>query len=67
MSSTVTKIPCSLSKFFIYWLQFTAPIHKLHNKDIKILAAILKKRYELSKVITDDSVIDSYLFSREMA
>lgn len=66
MNSTVSKIPCSLSKFFKFWLQFTAPMHKLQNKDIEILAAILKKRYELCKIITDDNVIDSYLFSKEI-
>jgi hypothetical protein len=31
-----------------------------------ILAAILAKRHELSKVIADDSMIDKFLFSREV-
>lgn len=66
MNSSVTKIPCTLHRFFKYWLQFTAPLHKLQNKDINVLAYILSKRYELSKVITDDDVIDSYLFSKEV-
>ena len=66
MNSSITQIPCTLDKFFKYWLQFTAPLHKLQNKDIEVLSFILKKRYELSKVITDDNVIDSYLLSREI-
>lgn len=66
MNSSVTKIPCKLTRFFKYWLQFTAPLHKLTEKDMNILSHLLIKRYELSKVITDDDVIDSYLFSRDI-
>lgn len=66
MNSSITEIPCTLNKFFKYWLQFTAPLHKLQNKDIEVLSYILKKRYELSKIIIDDSVVDSYLFSKEI-
>lgn len=66
MNSSVTKIPCNLDKFFKYWLQFTAPLHKLQNKEIKVLSFILKKRYELSYIIADDEVIDSFLFSTEV-
>ena len=65
MNSSVTKIPCTLQSFFYYWLQFTAPLHKLQKKEMKILATILHKRYELTKVITDDGLVDSFLFSKE--
>ena len=44
---------------------FTGPLHKLTPKEVEVLAAILKKRYELSLVISDDDVIDTFLFSRE--
>lgn len=63
---SVTKIPCTLKNFFKYWLQFTSPLHKLQNKEIEVLSVILEKRYELSLVITDDSVIDNFLFSKEV-
>ena len=66
MNSSVTKIPCTLNRFFKYWLQFTAPLHKLTEKDMHVLSHLLMKRYELSKVITDDDVIDSYLFSKDV-
>lgn len=65
MNNSVTKISCSLINFFKYWLQFTAPLHKLQQKEILILAHILKKRYELSYMVADD-LIDSYLFSTDM-
>lgn len=66
MNSSVTKIPCKLSRFFKYWLHFTEPLHKLTTKDMHILSLILLKRHELSKVITDESMIDSYLFSKDI-
>jgi hypothetical protein len=66
MNQSITRIPCSITKFFKYWLLFTAPLHKLQNKEIDVLSIILKKRYELSKIITDQSTIDSFLFSRDI-
>lgn len=45
---------------------FTAPLHKLAAKDLEILSYILKKRYELSKIIVDDSKIDKFLLSTEI-
>jgi len=65
-STSVTRIPCNLDRFFKYWLQFTAPLHRLQGKEIDILAILLKKRFELSKIITEDKLIDQYLFSREV-
>jgi hypothetical protein len=66
MDKSVSKIPCTIDTFFHYWLDFLAPIHKLPKKDSEILAYILKKRYELSKIVTDDSQIDKFLFSTDV-
>lgn len=66
MNKSVSKIPCSIDVFFKYWLMFTAPLHKLAAKDLEILSYILKKRYELSKIIVDDSKIDKFLLSTEI-
>jgi hypothetical protein len=66
VNCSITKIPCSLTKFFKYWLQFTVPLHKLLPKDIEILACILKKRYELSLIITEEHTIDMFLFTKEV-
>src|SRR5690554_6319586 len=66
MNKSVTKIPCNLTSFFMYWLMFTSPMHKMSTKDMEILSYILKKRYELSKIVVDDSKIDTFLFSREI-
>ena len=66
MNKSVSKIPCNLKTFFKYWLLFTAPLHKLPLRDLEILSYILSKRYELSKIISDDSKIDKFLFSTEI-
>jgi len=66
VNTSVTQIKCNHKRFFYYWLQFTMPLHKLKNKDMLILSYILKKRHELSRIITDDSAIDKFLFSRDI-
>lgn len=64
--NSVIRIPCKLtSNFFTYWLTFLKPIHKLTPGVISIAAEILKNRYELSKVISDDVVLDKYLLTNE--
>ena len=47
--------------FFRVWVEFLKPIHNLTNKEMDVLAAFLKKRYELGKVITDPDVLDTVL------
>lgn len=66
MNSTITGIKCKLADFFGYWLSFTRPMHDLTNKEIVIMAVILGKRFELSKIITDPNRIDTFLFSKEI-
>lgn len=49
--------------FFRVWVEFLKPVHNLTNKEMDVLAAFLKKRYELGKVIIDPDVLDSVLMS----
>lgn len=65
-NKSVTIIPCKIKDFFKYWVEFTKPFHKLKDKECRLLSVLLCKRYELSKLITDDSLIDNYLFSTEV-
>lgn len=51
--------------FFRLWAEFTKPIHNLTNREMDVFAAFLKKRYELSKVITDPEVLDKVLMGEE--
>lgn len=51
--------------FFRIWAEFTRPLHHLTSKEMDVLAAFLKKRYELSKVISDRDTLDKVLMSEE--
>ena len=61
------RVPCSLEgDFFEKWFQILKPIHKLSNTEIKLVALFCKYRYKLSKSITDEKLLDEYLFSVEV-
>ena len=50
----IINIPAkTLERFFRLWLDFTKPLHKLTEKEIKVTACILKYRHELSQKISD--------------
>jgi len=45
--------------FFSAWVEYLAPKHHLTKSEQKFLAACLRQRYELSKSITDDDLLDA--------
>ena len=49
--------------FFRVWAEFLKPVHRLTNREMDVFAAFLKKRYELSKAISDPDVLDRMLMS----
>ena len=53
-------------KFFIYWLQFLKPYHKLRDKEMEMLSLFLLKRDELSEKIKDEALLDSMLFDKKI-
>lgn len=64
MIQSVIRIPCqTASKFFLYWFQFLKPISNLTNRETEIVAALVFKRYELSKVIQDEDILNRVLMS----
>ena len=64
--NSVLRIPCSLSgSFFRYWFMFLRPFHKLTNREIDVITAFVKHRYELSKVIKDDVILDKVTMSED--
>ena len=52
--------------FFRIWAEFLQPIHHLTKREMDVFAAFLKKRYELSKAITDPDVLDKMLMSEDV-
>lgn len=49
--------------FFKWWCTFLKPFVPLTPKEIDVVAAYLKQRFELAKVISDPVVLDSQLMS----
>ena len=64
--NNIVRIPCSLSKgFFRYWFMFLEPFHKLTDREIDIITSFVKQRYELSKVIKDNEILDKVTMSED--
>lgn len=64
--NSVVTVPTSLDKgFFKYWFEFLKPFHRLTEREIDVIAALVKERYELSKVITDPVVLDKVTMSED--
>ena len=62
----IVRIPTSLNgKFFRYWFEFLQPFHNLTNREIDVITAFVKQRYQLSKVIKDDNILDKVIMSEE--
>lgn len=65
-ANNVVRIPCSLDgSFFRYWFLFLKPFHKLTDREIDVITAFVKHRYELSKVIKDDEILDKVVMSED--
>ena len=64
--NNIVRIPCSLDKsFFRYWFLFLEPFHKLTDREIDVITSFVKQRYELSKVIKDNEILDKVTMSED--
>lgn len=64
--NNVIRIPTSINtSFFRFWLEFLKPFHNLTDREMQIASAFLKRRYELSKVIQDDGILDKVVMSED--
>ncbi len=65
-SNKIIAIPCKIGiEFFGMWLDIMRPYHKLTDKEIVLMSYILKKRYELRKIISDDIMLEKVLFNED--
>jgi hypothetical protein len=65
-ANNIVRIPTSLSgKFFKYWFEFLKPFHKLTDREIDVIVSFVRQRYELSKVIKDDAILDKVTMSED--
>lgn len=63
--NNVIRIPSTQDNIFRYWLEFLTPFHHLTGREMDVAAALLEKRYELSKVISDADLLEKVLMSEE--
>lgn len=66
IADSVIRIPCTDQKNFIkFFLTFLTPLHKLTPSVVNLAAEIIYQRFELSKVINNNDVLDDYLLTNE--
>lgn len=60
----VVRIPTSLKgNFYKHWFKFLLPFHNLTDREMDVAACFLKHRAELSKVISDNTILENVLMS----
>lgn len=64
-ANNVVRVPTSLRLFFRYWFEFLKPFHKLTDREIDVITAFTYERYMLSKVISDNDILDKVVMSED--
>lgn len=65
INNVITISTSTEGKFFRYWLEFLKPFHKLTDRETDVMASFLKQRYELSKVIKDQELLNKVTMSED--
>lgn len=64
--NSIVRIPCKVDgKFFRYWFEFLTPFHNLTEREMDVITSFVKQRYELSKVIRDNEILDKVTMSED--
>ena len=62
----VVRIPCKLDySFFKMWFMFLQPFHHLTEREMEVATSFVKQRYELSKSILDNDILDKVTMSED--
>ena len=62
----VVRIPCKLDySFFKMWFMFLQPFHHLTEREMEVATSFVKQRYELSKVVSDNDILDWLVMSED--
>lgn len=64
--NNVIRVPCKLENVFRYWLEFLFPFHHLTDREIDVATLYLVKRYQLSKVILDEGILNRTLMGEDV-
>ena len=62
----VVRIQCKLDySFFKMWFMFLQPFHHLTEREMEVATSFVKQRYELSKVVSDNDILDRLVMSED--
>ena len=61
----IVRIPSTTDTIFRRWLEFLSPFHHLTGREMDVATALLKERYTLSKVISDNDLLERILMSED--
>lgn len=65
--NNIITVPTQLDlDFFKWWCVFLRPFAPLTNREVDVIAGFLLQRHELSKIISDESVLDDQLMSNSV-
>ena len=63
---SIVRIPCKVDgKIFRYWFEFLTPFHNLTEREMDVITSFVKQRYELSKVIKDNEILEKVTMSED--
>ena len=64
--NNIVKVPATLGiDLFKKWFIFLKPFHGLTDREIDIIACFAKERYELSKAINDEALLDKVVMNED--
>ena len=64
--NNLVKVPTTLGiDLFKKWFVFLKPFHNLTDREIDVIACFVKERYELSKSIKDNDILEKVVFSED--
>ena len=64
---SIIRVPTKIDgSFFRYWFMFLKPFHNLTEREMDVITSFVKQRYELSKVIKDNGILDKVTMSEDI-
>lgn len=63
INNVITISASTEGSFFRYWFEFLRPFHKLTDREMDVIASFVKHRYALSKVVSDQEVLNKLTMS----
>lgn len=61
--NNVVAVNTTLAGLFKYWFEFMRPFHHLTDRQMDVIIAFIKLRYELSKAINNEALLDENVMS----